>query len=456
MSNKIVGTIGKAITYTSFKLSKMIEKSYKLAGNKKPIASDMFIHLQKKLTPNKSCGGITISFECLMMLIEFPYQRDHVKRSASKLVSQALCILREDHCNIVIGVLSDNCSDRYGKTYSKGTVFLIDGHTRRHIWESGKSDFIPRVLNATVHTYATIDEMNEQAYVPANSITAAKKGSDILRSACRKAGFTPRSKSLAEMDWKGVITRLGLHLYDEDYGLEAVKQARRDSGYIKTESSIREDHLADMVAVFRTPLTALDYLDLNHKTKKSGKAQHLWTGATKCALLLFLCRHPHIAELIIENATSGKPASWADDNFHAMFLAMNNNDYPGYDWSDKTRRGADFQLKTKGESQKPIITHIGQEANPAASKDEKVYCESPGGNREQMIYGVPFFLYWMELAYVKGIHHETSKGPKGSSIESGVYSYFVDWMKDKFIEDCQEEFHEWKSYDAIKRKVISI
>jgi hypothetical protein len=456
-SKKVIGTIGRRITYTPSSLRKKIARSYNQAGNTKLITEESNIvkNLNKKVRPNATFGGVSISLEDFFMLVEFPYQRNHVKRAKSKVVKQALCFLREDHCNVVVGVLSKDCADKFDNYYRAGTVFLIDGHTRRYIWQQGKSDCVPKVLNATVHTYETIDEMNIEAYVPSDGISAAKKGSDILRSACKKAGFTPQSKMLDNMDWKSVLQRLGYHLYDEDYGDKAVIKERKKSGNIKTEVSVREDNLTDMIARFRTPLMAFDCLDLNVKGKKEGKPRHLWTGSTKCALLVFLCNNPYYAEKIIENAHAGYIPSSVDDNFHAMFLAMNNNNYPGYDWEDVNGRGSDYQFKEKGES-KPVITQIGQETNPYASQNEKAYCEAGGSQKEAMISAVPFYVYWMEMALKMGIHHRQALGAKGSTIISGKYGYFVDWFKYEYVPDCKGAFDEYEYWDAKEGKLIAI
>ena len=454
---KVVGTIGPKIAYTTKSLSAKIKKSYRTNVSKTLITedSDMVSCLTKKVQPNKAFGGVAISLEDYFMLVEFPYQRDHVKRSKSKVVKQALCFLREDHCNIVIGVLSKDCADKYGNIYREGTTFLVDGHTRRYLWQQGKSDMVPKVLNAVVHTYDTIDEMNIEAYVPANSITAAKKGSDVLRSACKKAGFTPQSKMLDDMDWKSVIIRLGYHLYDEDYGNAAVTKERKRSGLVKTEVAIKEDNLADMITRFRTPLRALDCLDLNTKGKKKGKPQQLWTGAVKCSLLVFLCKHPYIAESIIENANGGHVPRSGWKNFDAMIAALNSNHYPGYDWEDTNGRGSDFQFDRKGNS-KPVITHIGQEANPSASQYEKVYCEAGGSQAESFTSAVPFYVYWMELALKNGTQHKQAQGPKGSTIESGKYSYFVDWFKHEYVPECKNVFDDYEYWDQEQGKLISV
>lgn len=457
--SKVVGTIGPKVSYTSKDMSRKIKKSYKMNVSKTPITedSDMVSGLTKKVQPNKAFGGVSISLEDYFMLVEFPYQRDHVKRSKSKVVKQALCFLREDHCNIVIGVLSKDCADKYGNIYRAGTTFLVDGHTRRYLWQQGKSDMVPKVLNATVHTYDTIDEMNIEAYVPANSITAAKKGSDQLRSACKKAGFTPFNKMLDDMNWKSVLVRVGYHLYNEDYGDDAVKEARTRSGNVKTEAAIREENLAHMINRFRTPLRAFDYLNLDtrSKIKKTGKPANLWTGATRCSLLIFLCRHPEIAESIIENAIAGSVPRSGWKNFDDMIAAMNSNHYPGYDWEDTSGRGSDFQFDKKG-NDKALITHIGQEANPAASQYEKQYCVAGASQAEAMRWAVPYFAYWMELILKKGIHGRQRQGPKGSNIESGKYEYFTDWFKYEFVPECKNAFVDYEGWDQETNKVISM
>ena len=103
----------------------------------------------------KKLGVLTL--EDFFKLIRCPKNRDEVMRSQQPKVRRKFKKLLAEHCDVIAAIATEDIiHEKTGKVYKKGTVFLIDGHTRRVIWineyDEGKGnwcDHLPQEINVT-------------------------------------------------------------------------------------------------------------------------------------------------------------------------------------------------------------------------------------------------------------------------------------------------------------------
>jgi hypothetical protein len=128
----------------------------------------------------------TISIENFNKLEPCLVQRNHEKRAKDKKTQEKLKILQEQHKLVIVAILTRDSYDPVtGITWPAGTVFLIDGHTRREYWNkyadtSQKPDSVNRVL-FEVNDVAALRNL----YYSFDNSTNIEKSADLAYGATR-------------------------------------------------------------------------------------------------------------------------------------------------------------------------------------------------------------------------------------------------------------------------------
>ena len=109
----------------------------------------------------------TLTLKQFFELLRCPKNRDEVFRSLQPKVRRKFKKLLAEHCDVIAAIATEDIlHEKTGKVYKKGTVFLIDGHTRRVIWtneyEEGLGnwcDHLPEEINVTYYYIASYKDL---------------------------------------------------------------------------------------------------------------------------------------------------------------------------------------------------------------------------------------------------------------------------------------------------------
>ncbi len=91
-----------------------------------------------------------LTIEEFLLLPEVPMQRNTEERAKMSSTKRNLGILHPAHPNVILAKLTKT-SCYHGKNYPKDWIGILDGNTRRYIWDNDLSDAIPENVNATIY-----------------------------------------------------------------------------------------------------------------------------------------------------------------------------------------------------------------------------------------------------------------------------------------------------------------
>ena len=204
-------------------------------------------HLKSKSRKFRNITTETMSFEDFMMTLRFPFNRNEEKRL--KKVESKLSTLLDVHCNVVIGVLTEDCTYN-GKEYKVGTRFILDGNTRALFWTKGLSDFVPEELYAQVIEFSDMETMKLRYYT-FDSLTSVEKTAEKVTGVMIALGMNVES---AKMKTGGIVTALNCATYGmfpKDF----------PGGFAET----KEKDIEKKVFLFKEEILILDKIKLDQK-----------------------------------------------------------------------------------------------------------------------------------------------------------------------------------------------
>jgi hypothetical protein len=189
-----------------------------------------------------------------------PFQRFTEGRADQPKVKKALSKLRPEHLNVELAELTKD--DTYhGQLYKAGSVFIINGNTRKHFWMNTLSDKIPKEVYTTTYKFETMEEMRD-SYNTFDSMSAVERNQEkIYGILCRVHNFVPQSEKLVKGQF---ISGLNLACFYYDRNLF-------------NQSSVSPEILPSEVAVYIEEIKALD---------KAIKHPKNWDQALICAALM--------------------------------------------------------------------------------------------------------------------------------------------------------------------------
>jgi hypothetical protein len=189
----------------------------------------------------------TMSFEDFMMTLRFPFNRNEALRL--KKVESKLSTLLDVHCNVVIGILTEDC-EHDGKKYKAGTRFILDGNTRALFWIKGLSDFVPEELYAQVIEFSDMETMKLRYYT-FDSLTSVEKTAEKVAGIMIGLDMNVQSSI---MKTGGIVTAINCATYGmfpKDF----------PDGFAKTE----EKDIEKKVFLFKEEILILDKIKLDQK-----------------------------------------------------------------------------------------------------------------------------------------------------------------------------------------------
>jgi len=166
------------------------------------------------------CGIVPYSFAEYLLLKTCPTQRNHIKRARDKKTREKLGVLLAQHTFIATAELTEDSYDPVNNVYyKKGTIFLVDSHTRREFWKIGDCDALPEKLYSQHFMVGSISELRDLYYTFDNS-TNTEKSADLAYGAARYLNIEFDNHKLYQ------VTGLtwAAHFYDK-------KQFPKTSGY---------------------------------------------------------------------------------------------------------------------------------------------------------------------------------------------------------------------------------
>jgi|TARA_R110000822_G_scaffold309726_1_gene440005 hypothetical protein len=118
-----------------------------------------------------------------------PVQRNHIKRAEDKKTRIKLGELQSQHlCIATAELIKESYDPANNVTYSMGSKFVVDGHTRRQFWKNESSDFIPDSLISQHYEVKNIEDLRKLYYSYDNS-SNTEQSSDLAYGACRYLGI---------------------------------------------------------------------------------------------------------------------------------------------------------------------------------------------------------------------------------------------------------------------------
>ena len=245
-----------------------------------------FKKFQKKL------GVLTL--EQFFQLVRCPKQRDEVMRSQQPKVRKKFKKLLAEHCDVIAAIATEDIThEKTEKVYKKGTVFLIDGHTRRVIWvneykegQGNWCDHLPEEINVTYYYISSYKELCD-LYDHFDNSSSTEKTADKYYGACKVNEFELTNPKLKQV----MAIQYAAHkLYPTVF-----TSPKAMSTYDLEEVAFR----------FKDALLALD--KVGGGTFKKGKNKKSYTMATTpiiCALLMAFKKH---GVRLDENGTCSHP-----------------------------------------------------------------------------------------------------------------------------------------------------
>jgi hypothetical protein len=191
-----------------------------------------------------------------------PFQRFTEGRAKTPKVKKSLSKLRPEHLNVDIAELTESC-EYYGKIYSAGSVFILNGNTRKHFWKNKLSDIVPPFVFVTRYKFDSMEEMRK-SYDTFDSMDAVERNQEKLYGIlCRVHNFTPTCSKLEKGE---IVSALNLASYYYDRNLF-------------NQPNIKSDHLAPQVSIYIEEIKAFDAICKNPKA---------WDQALVCSALIAL------------------------------------------------------------------------------------------------------------------------------------------------------------------------
>lgn len=145
----------------------------------------------------RKCMNIAVTFEEFSTIPDNPIQRDteaRVKRASRKHLKTASIT----HVNVATAVIRG------------GGEYVVDGHTRRHLWMNGTLE-APTHVSVTRYFVDTIDEVIA-LYKQYDNASAVETAKDRISGAMNGLGFKPKNHMLKRASILGLFYYIeGLH-----------------------------------------------------------------------------------------------------------------------------------------------------------------------------------------------------------------------------------------------------
>ena len=239
----------------------------------------------------------TLTLEEFFKLLRCPIQRDEsllTGRAGNKSIQRKFKKLLPEHCEVIAAILEcDITDDETGKIYKQGTIFLIDGHTRRVIWaleyDENKGKWVDMLPEEVGVTYYYVDSYTQLAdlYDHFDNASSAEKTADKFYGACHTHGFELSNPKLRQV--------------------MAIQYAAHKM-YPKVFTSPKGMSVSDFSQVakrFKNPLMVLDKVG-NGKFKKPKKKGGYTLGTTPLITALLMAFKKHDVQLDANGECSHK------------------------------------------------------------------------------------------------------------------------------------------------------
>ena len=145
--------------------------------------------------PTQSSGKMEVIYMKLAEFLNIPEvfcQRDTKARAKR---AKHLEKFQMEHIEVKIGILK-NTDEKYGKIYEEGYTCVLDGNTRRYMWQHGKTDILPDFVSATVYYFDNLDDMR-RSYDTFDSKYATEKTAEKVYGILKNTlGYEPKSEKV--------------------------------------------------------------------------------------------------------------------------------------------------------------------------------------------------------------------------------------------------------------------
>jgi hypothetical protein len=215
---------------------------------------------------NYKIAKLVMPYAELIKIARSPYQRDEKARAGTPKVDKSLSVLRPEHLEIAIAELTEDAYDEDDNFYPKGKRFINNGNTRVFYWENGRSDCVPKTVNATIYYCKDMTEVrqNYNTFDSPNAVEAnAEKIAGIIRGTFN---FTANS---AKVKKGNIFTALSMacHFYDS---------------IIFTKKTAKPDNVIGMIGIFIEEIKAFDKICVHPEN---------WDQPLICAALMTLKKY---------------------------------------------------------------------------------------------------------------------------------------------------------------------
>ena len=138
-------------------------------------------------------------------------QRDTISRAKR---AKHLAEFKIEHIEVTIGILERD-DEKYGKIYRKGYTCVLDGNTRRYMWQKGKTDILPDYVSATVYRFDSLDDMR-RSYDTFDSKYATEKTAEKVYGVLRNTlGYEPKSEKVKRGSFDTALKKACFFYYPE-------------------------------------------------------------------------------------------------------------------------------------------------------------------------------------------------------------------------------------------------
>jgi hypothetical protein len=190
----------------------------------------------------------TLTYEEYCLIPTVPFNRDIENRI--KKASKKFKKLIPEHRVVTIGVLIED-SVYHGKTYKKGTEFVVDSNTRKHFWEEGMLEK-PTELAATFRYYDSMDAMWE-GYNTFDSVTSTESTAEKLTGQALLLGLEFYSTKIKRGTYVTALNFAAHAMYPEKF----------------SKPSSGQNSNVEKLTLFKEELLTLDGFDLGQKVNQA-------------------------------------------------------------------------------------------------------------------------------------------------------------------------------------------
>lgn len=307
-------------------------------------------------------------------LPEWITQRNTALRLKKRGVIDHLRKLFPTHLIVAIGELTKDDIWEDNTKHSAGDQWRLDANTRARAWQEGKTDKIPDQLLAIKFESDTLIGIRN-LYWAFDNPTASEATAEVCQGIFKSLRYTPKTKKFQD---GAIVTALSYacQYHDpETFGPRGLWTDTDDTSITMDEYRRSQTLLA--IVTYMDTIKAVDEL-LN----KTGYNKNFDAVFMSALFLYHIWKGPF------------------NDNIERLCGRLTGSrkgpdgEVEGITTVEKGKQSADAWIKRENSRADNIVI-----------KDR--------GKMDGFAQGIPFFLYWLNIASEKGLNHKQDQGPRG-------------------------------------------